>query len=84
MLSATTVEYNLKYLQVGYNTALLSSELEEVEASQKPRQSPNCWWSTVDRHLAEIVFRSLKSDPCVYISTGTGDIYILTSYVDDV
>ena len=29
------------------------------------RQSPTNWWNTIDKHLVEIGFKSLKSDPCV-------------------
>ena len=48
------------------------------------RQSPKNWFGTMDGHLSNIGFRSLKSDPCVYVfehKTGTA---ILTIYVDDI
>ena len=48
------------------------------------RQSPRCWHGTVDKHVVEIGFKSLKSDPCVYIYSEGGAIYVLTLYVDDV
>ena len=48
------------------------------------RQSPRCWFGTVDEDVVEIGFKSLKSDPCVYIYSEGGAIYILTLYVDDV
>ena len=48
------------------------------------RQSPRCWYGTVDEHVVEIGFKSLKSDPCVYIYSEGGAIYVLTLYVDDV
>ena len=48
------------------------------------RQSPRCWYGTVDKHVVEIGFKSLKSDPCVYIYSKGGAIYVLTLYVDDV
>ena len=48
------------------------------------RQSPRCWYGTVDEHVVEIGFKSLKSDPCVYIYSEVGTIYVLTLYVDDV
>ena len=48
------------------------------------RQSPRCWYGTVDEHVVEIGFKSLKSDPCVYIYSEGGAIYVLTIYVDDV
>ena len=31
------------------------------------RQSPRCWYGTVDEHVVEIGFKILKSDPCLYI-----------------
>ena len=34
------------------------------------RQSPRCWYGTVDEPVVEIGFKSLKSDPCVYIYRG--------------
>ena len=48
------------------------------------RQSPTNWWDTIDKHLVEIAFKSLKSDPCVYTYSDCGAIYMLTLYVDDV
>ena len=48
------------------------------------RQSPRCWYGTVDEHVVEIGCKSLKSDPCVYIYSEGGAIYVLTLYVDDV
>ena len=48
------------------------------------QQSPRCWYGTVDEDVAEIGFKSLKSDPCVYIYSEGGAIYVLTLYVDDV
>ena len=48
------------------------------------RQSPTNWWNTTDKHLVEIGFNRLKSNPCVYTYSGCGAIYILTPYVDDV
>ena len=48
------------------------------------RQSPRCWYGTVDKHVVEIGFKSLKSDPCVYIYSEGGAIYVLTLHVDDV
>ena len=48
------------------------------------RQSPTNWRNTIDKHLVEIGFKSLKSDHCVYTYSECGAIYILTLYVDDV
>ena len=48
------------------------------------RHSPRCWYGTVDEHVVEIGFKSLKWDPCVYIYSEGGVIYVLTLYVDDV
>ena len=48
------------------------------------RQSPRCWYGTVDERVVEIGFKSLKSDPCVYIYSEGGAMYVLTLYVDDV
>ena len=48
------------------------------------RQSPKNWFSTIDHHLGKIGFRSLKSDPCVYVYEVENDSVILTFYVDDV
>ena len=48
------------------------------------QQSPRCWYGTVDEHVVEIGFKSLKSDPCVYIYSEGGAIYVLTIYVDDI
>ena len=48
------------------------------------RQSPSNWWRTLDGHLVDISFNSLKSDPCVYIYSEGSEIVILTLYVNDV
>ena len=48
------------------------------------RQSPRCWYDTVNGHVVVIGFKSLMSDPCVYIYSEGGAIYVLTIYVDDV
>ena len=48
------------------------------------RQSPRCWYGTVDKHVMEIGFKSLKSDPCVYIYSEGDAIYVLTLCVDEV
>ena len=48
------------------------------------RQSPRCWYGTVDEHVVEIDFKSLKSDPCVYIYSEGGAIYVSILYVDDI
>ena len=47
------------------------------------RQSPSNWWWTLDGHLVDIGFKSLKSDLCVYIFLEEGKMVILTLYVDD-
>ena len=47
-------------------------------------QGPRCWYGTVDKYVVEIGFKSLKSDPCVYIYSEGGAIYVLTLYVDGV
>ena len=48
------------------------------------RQSSRCWYGTVDEYVVEISFKSLKSDPYVYIYSEGGAIYVLALYVDDV
>ena len=48
------------------------------------RQSLNDWFNTIDHHLGEIGFRSLKLDPCVYDYGDENGSAILTLYVDDV
>ena len=42
------------------------------------RQSPRCWYGTVDERVVDIGFKSLKSDPCVYIYSEGDAIYVLT------
>ena len=42
------------------------------------RQIPRCWYGTVDKHVVEIDFKSLKSDPCVYVYSEGGAIYVST------
>ena len=43
-----------------------------------PRQSPKNWFSTMDHYLGKIGFRSLKSDPCVYVNEDENGSTILT------
>ena len=42
------------------------------------------WFGTMDDHLSNIGFRSLKSDPCVYVFEDETSTAILTLYVDDI
>ena len=48
------------------------------------RQSPKNWFSTMDHHLGKIGFRSLRSDPCVYVYKDENGSAIMTLYVSDV
>ena len=48
------------------------------------RQSPKNWFGTMDDHLSNIGFRSLKSDPCVYVFGDKTGTTTLTLYVDDI
>ena len=48
------------------------------------RQSPKNCFSTMDHRLGKIGFRSLKSDPCVYVYEDENGSAIPTLYVDDV
>ena len=48
------------------------------------RQSSKNWFSTMDHYLGKIGFRSLKTDPCVYVYEDENGSAILTLYVDDV
>ena len=48
------------------------------------RQSPENWFCTMDDHLSNIGFRSLKSDPCVYVFEDKTGTAMLTLYVDDI
>ena len=47
-------------------------------------QSPKNWFGTMDDHLSNIGFRSLKPDACVYVSEDKTNSAILTCYVDDI
>ena len=47
------------------------------------QQSPKNWFSLMDHHLGKIGFRSLKSNPCVYIYENENGSAILALYVDD-
>ena len=42
------------------------------------------WFGTTNDHLSNIGFRSLKSDPCVYVFEDKTGTAILTLYVDDI
>ena len=48
------------------------------------RQSLKNWFGAMDDHLSNIGFRSLKSDPCVYVFEDKTGTAILTLYVDDI
>ena len=48
------------------------------------RQSPKNWFGTMDDHLSNISFCSLKSDPYVYVFKDKTVTAILTLYVDDI
>ena len=47
------------------------------------RQSPKNWFGTMDNHLSNMGFRSLKSDPCVFVFKDKTGTAILTLYVED-
>ena len=47
-------------------------------------QSPKNLFGPMDDHLSSIGFRSLKSDPCVYVFEDKTNTAILTFYVDDI
>ena len=47
-------------------------------------QSPKSWFGTMDDHLSNISFRSLKSYPCVYVFEDKTRTAILTLCVDDI
>ena len=48
------------------------------------RQSPKNWFSTMDDHLSNTGFRSLKSGSCVSVFEDKTRTAILTLYVDDI
>ena len=48
------------------------------------RQSPKNWFGTMNDYISNIVFRSLKSDPCVYVFEDKTGTATLTLYVDDI
>ena len=48
------------------------------------RQSPKNWFGTMEDRLSNIGFRSLKSDPYVYVFEDKTGTAILTLYVDDI
>ena len=82
MMLAIAAEYNLECLQLDYNTA--SVVMRSLTILYGFRQSPTTCWNTIGKHLVEIGFKSLKSDPCVCTYSQSGAIYILTLYVDEV
>ena len=48
------------------------------------RRSPKNWFGTMNDRLSNIGFRSLKSDPCVYVFEDKTGTVILTLYVDGI
>ena len=46
------------------------------------RQGPKNWFGTMNDHLSNIDFRSLKSDPCVNVFEDKTGTAILTLYGD--
>ena len=48
------------------------------------RQSTRNWFGTMEDHLSNIGFRSLKSDPCVYVFKDKTGTAILTLYVNGI
>lgn len=60
----------LGYKEYGVNGVLMVVRLRKILYGH--RQSPNFWWGTVDTHVAEIGFKSLK---CLGSPTGgSGDL----------
>ena len=57
---------------------------ETQEESLRLRQSSKNWFGTMDNHLSNIGFHSLKSDPCVYVFKDKIGTAILKLYEDDI
>ena len=51
-------------------------EMRLLESLHGFCQSPINWWNTIDKHLVEVGFKNLESDPCVYTYSECGAIYI--------
>lgn len=48
------------------------------------KQSPRCWNDALHGQLKKMDFKQLESDPCIYIKSSGGDIFITAVYVDDI
>lgn len=47
------------------------------------KQAPRCWNVTLDQQLKTMGFQQHISDPCLYVSGQTDDLFIIAVYVDD-
>ena len=47
------------------------------------KQSPRCWNIALDKHLKEIGFVQVESDPCIYRAS-SGEPFFIGVYVDDI
>ena len=48
------------------------------------KQSARCWNTELDNHLKNIGFSQSESDPCIYIQTVHGVVFVIAVYVDDI
>ena len=79
-------EVNIK-MALGYETYNKSGVpfvMKLKKSLQGLQQSPMNWVGTMDDNLSNTGFRSLRSDPCVYVFEDKTGTAILTLYVDDI
>ena len=48
------------------------------------KQSSRCWNQALDAQLKLMGFKRSTSDPCIYYTSTTDDLFILAVYVDDI
>ena len=48
------------------------------------KQSLRCWNRALDGQLKEMGFSQTSSDPCLYVLTDSGEIFVVAVYVDDI
>ena len=65
-LNADVEEEVFVKMAPGYEQRVRSSIIKLKKSLYGLRESLNDWFNTIDHHLGEIGFRSLKLDPCVY------------------
>ena len=47
------------------------------------KQSSRCWYEELSKHLVSTGFKQSRADPCVFYKWSSGNLTVISVYVDD-